>query len=186
MKALGINGWFKVFEPSLIKDASGTVSLPMKRGQGMCKLAKFEGGASAYGIFVSCLPIAMGAVPRGTLVFTDADGTKPHDAESLSLITGFPTVTIQNAIDLLISIGWLETVEFEVGGIPRGKPTPPLDLFLTDLGAKLTHNSVSLMPEWQAAVKGLAPSVVRRVFADTKPGITFPRDFVRARAGMGL
>lgn len=184
MKALGINGWFKVFEPSLIKDSAGTVSLPMKRGTGMCKLAKFEGGASAYGIFVSLLPIAMGANPRGVLTYSDKDGAKAHDADSLSLVTGFSSATIQAAFELLLEIGWLEWVEFEIGA-PK-KSVPKLEEFIVGLGGKMVYNSVSLLDEWTAAVKGMAPSKVRDVFHKTSPGIQFPNEFKRARQGLGL
>lgn len=186
MKALAINSWYRVFEPSLMKDASGTVSLPMKRGTGMCKLAKFPDGASAYGIFISLLPIAIAAVPRGTLVYSDKE-TKPHDADSLALITGFQPDVIQKAIDLLIDIGWLEWVEFEVNETPKAKkPTPPLSLFLTDLGAKTAHNGTSLMGEWESAVKGMKPSDVQRIFKAAVPGITYPREFLKHRREMGL
>ncbi len=184
MRSLGINGWFKVFEPSLVKDSTGTVSLPMKRGTGMCKLAKFEGGASAYGIFVSLLPIAMGANPRGVLAYSDKDGPKAHDADSLSLVTGFASTTIEQAIELLLEIGWLEWVEYEVGA-PK-KNVPKLEDFINGLGGKLTHNSVSLLDEWTAAVKGMAPSKVRDVFHKTSPGIQYPNEFKRARMALGL
>lgn len=184
MKALGINSWYRVFEPSLMKDATGTVSLPMKRGTGVNKLARLVGGSSAYGIFVSLLPIAMSCVPRGTLTWSDKDGQKPHDAESLSLITGFPVEVIDAALTILLDIGWLEWIEFEVGAVPPQREK--LEDTLRDVGAKLMHGGANLLDEWKAATKDLGPKRVREIFAKAKPGIVFPSQFVRARQGMGL
>lgn len=185
MKCLGINSWYRVFEPSLLKDSNGTVSLPMKRGTGICKLAKLKNGASAYGIFITMLPIAMASVPRGTLVWSDKDGMKAHDAHSLELITGFPFNEIEEAIALLLEIGWLEWVEFEITATAK-KPAPKLEDFVQEMGGKLTHGGASLLEEWTGALKGLAPSKAREIFRKTSPGIQFPNEFKRARRESGL
>lgn len=184
MKALGISSWHRVFESRLMTEATGTVSLPMKRGTGINKLGKVDGGASAYGIFISLLPVAIACVPRGTLTWSDKDGLKPHDAESLNLVTGFPIDTISAALDILIDIGWLEWIEFEA--VAPSRPTPPMEDFLADMKVKLSHNGESLLEEWKKAIKGMTPTQARKVFKAAIPGINYPREFVAKRREMGL
>lgn len=184
MKCLAIHSWARVFEPSLLKDSAGGIALPMKRGTGISKLAKFDGGAAAYGIFISLLPIALAAVPRGTLHFSDKTGMQPHDAESLSLVTGFPVDTITNALAILIDIGWLEEVEFE--NLPTNTPVPRVEDFLTEMKVKLSYNGESLRDEWVKALKGLSPAQCRKIFRNATPGINYPREFVTHRKAAGL
>jgi hypothetical protein len=186
VKAIAINAWARVFESSLLKDSSGVVSLPMKRGTGISKLAQFPDGAAAYGIFIALLPIAIGCVPRGTLTWSDKDGTKPHDAASISLITGFPAETVQKAIDVLLDIGWLEWVECESAPAVAKVPTPRLEDFLKEMKAKVSSDSGSLISEWEHALKGMKPSDARRVFRCAVPGISYPSQFLKHRRDMGL
>lgn len=184
MKALAIHAWARVFETSLFKDASAMLSLPMKRGTGYARLAKLPNGAAAYGVWISLLTIALGCVPRGTLVFTDKAGTHAHDAESLALVTGFCVSDLEVALKTLAEIGWLEEVEFE---IPEVKVKPPnLEEFLAEMKAKSVYNGQSLTDEWTKALKGMKPSDARRVFKQAVPGISYPREFIKARKDMGL
>lgn len=182
MKALAINSWNRVFEQSLFKDASAMLALPMKRGTGYAKLASHEGGAAAYGVWISLLTIALGCVPRGTLVYTD-QGVKAHDAESLALVTGFARADVTRSIDILLGIGWLEWVEFEP---METKKAPPLDEFLKEMKVKLSSGGDSLLEEWKNALKGIRPSDARKIFRVAVPGINYPREFIKARKDMGL
>lgn len=188
MKAMAINSWQRVFESSLSKESGAALSLPMKRGTGYAKLSKLDHGAAVYGVWIALLQVALGCVPRGTLIYTDGTGVKAHDDESLSLVTGFGLRDVSAALAALIDIGWLEYVEILTENPQFNLPSrkESLEDLLKSVGARLTYGGESLMDEWHNAVKGLGPKKVRKVFDDTTPGISMPSAFVRARKAMNL
>lgn len=187
MKALAINAWGRIFEANLVKDAASSLMIPMKRGTGFAKLALLPNGAAAYGVWVMLLQVALGCVPRGTLVFTDKQGLHAHDADSLHLVTGFSQDDIRCALIDLLDIGWLEEVEVSpVSATTSSATKETLENLLKEMGARVTYNGEPLIEEWYNAVKGLGPKKVRRIFEETTPGISMPSAFIRARKAAGL
>jgi hypothetical protein len=186
MKALAIHAWARVFESNIATDSTVGLMLPMKRGTGYAKLVHLEHGAAVYGVWISLLQIALGCVPRGTLVYTDGTGMKAHDDETIALVTGFNRRDVAIALPALLAIGWLETVETTPEQLVAAAPKrEKLEDLLKDVGARLTFNGESLLEDWYSAVKGLGPKRVREIFEDTTPGITMPSAFIRARRTLG-
>lgn len=118
-----IRDWAKHFENSRteIIQHLNWVPLPNRLdGAGFTELADHPDGAAHYGVWVSlvliasrCHAVAIDGNGVSEVPFRDGSllksSGKPHDAKSLSRITGFSEKITSAAIERLIVIRWLET-----------------------------------------------------------------------------
>jgi hypothetical protein len=58
--------------------------------------------------------------------------------------------------------------------------------FLEDFKCKTERAGVSILDEWELAIKGLKPRRVRQILEEAKPGIQWPSEFRAARAARGI
>lgn len=104
-----IRNWDRHYETSKTRPLKNLswISLPIALdSDGYAELMEHENGASHFGTFVAILEVAAHCVPRGCLLRARA---VPHDARSLSRVCRIPEPIVQEAIDRLLSIGWIET-----------------------------------------------------------------------------
>lgn len=103
-----IRGWNKHYENNRTRElkAMTWVPIPIKfDGDGYTELIGHANGAGHYGVWIAVVAVAGRCDPRGTLL---RDCARPHDAGTLSRITRMPETLIAEALDRLVSIGWIE------------------------------------------------------------------------------
>jgi uncharacterized phage protein (TIGR02220 family) len=107
-----IRDWAKHFENNRTRELKymDWVPVPNKHdGDGFTELLDHPEGLSHYGAWHLILQVASKCEIRGTLLRDGAAGGKrPHTPESLARITRGDEKTFKDAIDRLVSIGWIE------------------------------------------------------------------------------
>jgi len=124
-KALRVVDWNKHFENNRTRELVQMRWVPFQNsfdGDGFISLLEdHEDGLAHFGCWVLIVEVASTCTPRGTLL--RSKGKPPHDAESLSRKTRSNSGFFNDAIDRLLSIGWLEEVELK--DIPHEPATIP-------------------------------------------------------------
>ena len=112
MKAYRVRNWDRHFENNRTRELKRLewVPVPNKHdGDGFTDLLDHKNGMAHYGAWHLILQVASKCDPRGTLLRDGADGVKtPHTASTLARITRGEEKAIKDAMDRLVSIGWLE------------------------------------------------------------------------------
>lgn len=151
MTLYSIHNWSKHFEKARSRDVKKASWFPCPNsldGSGFKELVDHADGPAHYAVWIILLAIASKCDPRGTLIRTNG---KPHDADSISRVSGFPVALISDALQRLTDeIKWVEstpcqsttlynrtgqdsTNEFpngnSCGELPKNGSTPP-DVFM--------------------------------------------------------
>jgi len=115
MKEYRIRDWDKHFENNRTRELKRLewVPVPNKHdGDGFTELLDHENGMAHYGAWHLILQVASKCDPRGTLLRDGAGGAKtPHTPQSLARITRGSAVVFEQAIERLITIGWIESYD---------------------------------------------------------------------------
>jgi hypothetical protein len=124
-----IKDWDRHFENNRTKGlkALSWVPFPNKHdGDGYTELLDHPDGPQHYSAWVTMVQVASKCHPRGTLL---RDGKIPHDPPSLARKTHIPAVVFEGAIPRLLSIGWLERIDYDAttSDIPHDAAAPPQD-----------------------------------------------------------
>ncbi len=109
--AYRIRNWDRHYETNKTRPLKTLtwIALPVALdSDGYAELMEHPNGASHFGIFVAMLEVAAHCVPRGCLLRARE---VPHDARSLSRVCRVPAPMVQEAIEQLLSIGWIEAWE---------------------------------------------------------------------------
>ena len=110
-----VRDWGKHFENNRTRELKKMdwVPVPNKHdGDGFTELLDHENGVAHYGAWHLILQVASKCDPRGTLLRDGAGGGKiPHTPQSLARITHGNARVFEEAIERLVSIGWLEVCE---------------------------------------------------------------------------
>jgi hypothetical protein len=107
---LRVKDWEQHFENNRTRELKSLhwAPVPNKQdGDGYTELMDHPNGVAHYGAWVAIVLVASKCDPRGTL---SRDGARPHDAASVSRITRVPADVMSEAIERLVSIGWLERI----------------------------------------------------------------------------
>lgn len=124
-----VKNWNSLFENNRTRELKKLdwVPLPNKfDGDGYTDLMSRKNGHELFAAWVLIVQVASkcgnpagmcdGPEGRGKLT---RDGVKPHDSDSLSRITRAPKRIFEEAIPILLEIGWLELIPQEGAGIPQ-------------------------------------------------------------------
>ena len=106
--AYRIRNWSRHYETNKTRPLKtlSWISLPIALdNDGYAELMENENGVAHFGVFVAILEVAARCVPRGCLL--RARGV-PHDAPSLARVCRIPVPIVQEALDRLVTIGWIE------------------------------------------------------------------------------
>lgn len=126
MMVYRIKDWDRHFENNRTRELKRMdwVPVPNKHdGDGFTELLDHKNGMAHYGAWHLILQVASKCDPRGTLLRDGAAGGKiPHTAESIARITRGVATTIKDAIDRLVSIGWVESCDDPA--LDRHNPAP--------------------------------------------------------------
>jgi hypothetical protein len=126
LKVLRIHDWGKHFENNRTRELKKMEWIPIPNkhdGDGFTELMDAENSVAYFGAWVLILQVASKCDPRGTLLRDCAAGGKtPHTPDTLARVTRGDPVIFAEAIDKLISIGWIETCEFVAPS--RGEVAP--------------------------------------------------------------
>ena len=124
MKLYKIKDWDRLYENNRTRELKnlGWVPVPNKHdGDGFTDLITRENGTALFGAWNLILQLASKCDPRGTLSRTNPAGgcgdLIPHDSTSISRVTRGDKVLIEQALDVCLSIGWLESIEIENNGL---------------------------------------------------------------------
>jgi len=99
------------------------IALPVALdSDGYAELLEHPNGAAHFGIFVALLEVSARCVPRGCL---RRARKVPHDAASLSRVCRVPAQMVQEALDRLVSIGWIETWHDQATAAPERAASVP-------------------------------------------------------------
>jgi hypothetical protein len=113
--------WKKHFENNRTKELKTMtwVPIPNKQdGDGYTELLDHPEGAAHFGAWVALVEVASKCDVRGTLMRDDRSGVRrPHDFASLGRVTRIPTRLLEDAVQRLVSIGWMEALE-----VPAASP----------------------------------------------------------------
>ena len=112
MKLYRIRDWAQHFENNRTKEIKKLAWVPFPNkhdGDGYTELLDHENGPACYGAWCVLVQIASKCDPRGTLL---RDTLKPHTPQSLARMSRFPVAIISEALDVLVSIGWIEVCEY--------------------------------------------------------------------------
>jgi hypothetical protein len=128
-KLIRVRHWEKHFEKAQTRKIKGLpkwIALPVKHdGARYRRLIEGPNGAARFGVWILICEVAMKCPLRGTLA--DEDG--PLSLEDISLKTGCPIISLLDAIQPLMSIGWLEVSDPSVStddfDLPIFKPVDP-------------------------------------------------------------
>lgn len=113
---LRIKNWDKHFENNRTRELKKLSWVPFPNshdGDGYTELLDHPTGAAHFGCWCAICEVASKCDPRGTLM---RDGGKTHDCASLSRMTRIPQEVLKEAIERLITIGWIETYDNPAGG----------------------------------------------------------------------
>ncbi len=108
---LRVKNWAQHFENNRTRELQTMrwLPLPVKQdGDGYTELLDHENGAAHYGAWVAILCVAAKSQARGILM---RDAARAHDCASLARVTRIARATLDEAIERLISVGWLERVD---------------------------------------------------------------------------
>lgn len=109
---LRISNWNARFENNRTRELKTMLWVPIEildDGAYSELVEEHRNGAAHYGAWIAIVKIAGNCVPRGTLVKYGPKGKAvPHDAKSLSRISGMPKNLFSAVIPRLLEIGWLE------------------------------------------------------------------------------
>ena len=111
MNLYRIRNWEKHFENNRTKELKKLTWVPVPNkhdGDGFSELLDHPNGPAHYGAWCILVQIASKCDPRGTLL---RDTQEPHTSHSLARMSHLPAGLISEAIQRLVSIGWLETCE---------------------------------------------------------------------------
>ena len=115
--------WNRHFENNRTRGLLHMQWVPFKNrhdGDGYTELITSKNGVSHFAAWVLIAQVASRCDPRGTLL---RDAKTPHDSASLSRMTRAPQEIFENALPVLLQIGWLEEVtEIPHLGAPRTAP----------------------------------------------------------------
>jgi hypothetical protein len=115
VKEYRIRDWDKHFENNRTRELKRLewVPVPNKHdGDGFTDLLDHENGMAHYGAWHLILQVASKCDPRGTLLRDGAGGVKtPHTPQSLARITRGSAAVFEQAIERLITIGWIESYD---------------------------------------------------------------------------
>jgi hypothetical protein len=115
MMILRIKDWDKHFENNRTRELKklSWVPFPNKQdGDGYTELMEYKNGVTYFGCWCAICEVASKCDPRGTLM---RDGKRPHDYGSLSRMTRISKEILEEAIKILINIGWLEVYDNPAG-----------------------------------------------------------------------
>lgn len=119
---LRIVDWDCHFENNRTRELKSLAWVPFPNchdGDGYTELLDHQDGAAHYGAWCVIVQVASKCDPRGTLL---RDGFRAHDSASLSRMTRIPASIFDAAIDRLLSIQWLESLDVdpkELATIPQ-------------------------------------------------------------------
>lgn len=108
-----IKDWETHFENNRTKGLKTLAWVPFPNkhdGDGYTELLDHPEGPVHYAAWVTMVQVASKCSPRGTLL---RDGRIPHDPPSLARKTHLPAVSFEGAIPRLLSIGWLERIDYD-------------------------------------------------------------------------
>lgn len=108
MKVYRIRDWDRHFENNRTRELKNLswVPVPNKQdGDGYTEIMSHKNGAAHFGCWHAILQVASKCDPRGTLL---RDGARAHDFTSLSRITRIPESILIEAVERLLTIGWVE------------------------------------------------------------------------------
>lgn len=111
--AYHVRNWDRHYETNktrILKTMSW-LALPVALdSDGYAELIDHQNGAAHFGIFVALLEVAARCQPRGCLLRARK---VPHDALSLARVCRIPASLMQEAVERLVSVGWIETCHHE-------------------------------------------------------------------------
>ena len=122
---LRIRDWEQLYENSKTRALKRLTWVPVPNrhdGDGYNQLVEHPNGAAYLGAWVAIIQVASKCDPRGTLI---RDGGSPHTADSISRMSRLPAAILDEAIERLLSIGWLEAVQVNEIAIPDNSPSEP-------------------------------------------------------------
>lgn len=132
-----IKGWLKHFENNRTKELKKMAWVPMPiqhDGDGYTELVGRPGGAACFGVWCFLVQLAAACEERGTLV---RGNSKPHDIKSFARISRMSEKSFEEAIPVLLEVGWLEEVT-EIPQMPAAlmevvpQSAPPEDAALRE------------------------------------------------------
>lgn len=107
-----IRNWDQHFENNRTRELKRMdwVPVPVKQdGDGYTELVEGPSGAANLGAWLAIVEVAAKCDPRGTLSREGAGGVKtPHTPHSLARMSHLPAGCFDEAIPILVRIGWLE------------------------------------------------------------------------------
>lgn len=109
--------WEQHFENNRTRELKSMTWVPVPNkhdGDGFTQLMEHENGAAHLGVWLVVVQIASKCDPRGTLLRDSRNGLRSgHDSQSISRISRIPRQTIEEAIERLLVIGWVEDISLE-------------------------------------------------------------------------
>lgn len=127
MPLLVIRNWAELFENNRTRELKKLDWLPLPNdlsSDGYTELITHKRGPSHFAVWIVLLQLASRCEPRGFLLRSNG---LAHDFGSISRVTRIPVKLIEEAVQRLLDIGWLETKELsgEISHPAAAKPQEP-------------------------------------------------------------